>query len=92
MLAVQLGIKVESSIKGQNVAALQTPEELAREEAERERQMQESMQAEVVSQVMKRMESVMDGFDKKQKLEFDKITSSLNEKFKNQVRDTQGTI
>ena len=91
MLAIQLGIKVESQAKSSTVAAL-SPEELAKEEAERERQMQESMQVEIVSQVMRRLETTMDGFDKKQKFEFEKITNSLNDKFKNQVRSMQGSL
>ena len=41
---------------------------------------------------MRRLETTMDGFDKKQKFEFEKITNSLNDKFKNQVRSMQGSL
>ena len=60
-VAIQLGIKVEHRDKGQ--AVTQTPEELAAQEAEREKMLQESMQQEVVNVVLKKLQQQMDAFD-----------------------------
>ena len=46
----------------------QTPEELAAQEVEREKMLQESMQAEVIGTVMKKLEAMMDGLDGRQKI------------------------
>ena len=53
-MALQLGIKLDDK-NAQAGAQEQTPEELAAQEAEREKILQESMQAEVIDIVMNKL-------------------------------------
>ena len=54
-MALELGIKLEGKRQGSKETT-QTPEEIAAQEAEREKMLQESMQAEVIGTVMKKLE------------------------------------
>lgn len=58
---MNLGLKVDR--KDPATGGLQSPEELAAQEAERERMLQESMQQEVVNIVLYKLEKTMDGFE-----------------------------
>lgn len=59
-LAAAAGVKIEGQKdSGMNV---QTPEELAAQEAEREKMLQESMQTEVVGICIQKLQHIMDGF------------------------------
>ena len=62
----------------------QTPEELAEQEAERERVLQESMQAEVINSVMKRVEGNLSKYDENMKDQIGTIRNELNTNFKRQ--------
>lgn len=62
----------------------QTPEELAEQEAERERVLQESMQAEVINSVMKRVEGNLSKYDENMKDQIGSIREELNTNFKRQ--------
>lgn len=61
-LAFQLGIKIDKKDKHISQSA-QTPEELAAQEAEREKMLQESMQAEMVATVVNKLSEQMNDFD-----------------------------
>lgn len=79
-VAIKLGIKVEHKSAAMSMKH-QTPEELAAEEAEREKMLQQSMQAEVVNIVLERLDTTMKGFDKKIKLNIGDIQTQLKKKF-----------
>lgn len=57
---------------------MQTPEELAAQEAERERMLQESMQQEVVNIVLRHLEKSMDNFDERQRKLMREIEKGLH--------------
>lgn len=58
---------------GPNLADQQTPEELAAQEAERERLLQESMQAEVINSVMRRIDGNLSKYDDRMKESIESI-------------------
>ena len=71
---------------------MQTPEELAAQEAERERMLQESMQQEVVNIVLRHLEKQMDEFSARQKKLMNEIEKSLQVKFKKSEQALGSTI
>ena len=64
-----------------------TPEQLAAQEAEREKMLQESMQAEVVKNVMKELEKIMDNFENRNKIAFTSMQDKLDKR-----NDTQENV
>ena len=62
-------------------ATFQSPEELAEEEAARERAMQEQMQAVVVDSVMLRIEGNMKAYDQRVQETIETMVKSLNTRF-----------
>ena len=66
---------------GPNIADQLTPEELAAQEAERERLLQESMQAEVINSVMRRIEGNLSKYDERMKESIQTIQLDLESRF-----------
>ena len=71
MFAASMGITPGE--KGPKNIDTKSPEELAAQEAERERLLQESMQAEVINSVMRRMEGNLSKYDERMKESIDSI-------------------
>ena len=64
--AIELGIKYDGRKGGGDAKKIQTPEELAAQEAERDKILQDSMQADTCNLVMKKMAVVMTEFEESQ--------------------------
>lgn len=69
-----------------------SPEELAAQEAERERLLQESMQAEVINSVMRRIEGNLSKYDDRMKDSIDAIQQDLNTRFSQQENNISVSI
>ena len=82
----------EEMVTGGNDITQQTPEEMAAQEAERERILQESRQAEVINSVMRRIEGNLqeDGNKMTESLEVIKI--DLNQRFADQQTSIAASI
>ena len=89
-MAQQLGVRVDRKEPGSE--KMQTPEELAAQEAERERMLQESMQQEVVNIVLRHLDKSMDDFDDRQKKLMKEIEKGLQSKFKQSEQALGSTI
>ena len=64
--AIELGIKVDNHKAKKTGKDIQTPEELAAQEAERDKVLQDSMQADTCNLVLKKLKVVMNEFEEVQ--------------------------
>ena len=77
--AHSMGINIEEKFgSGSNATS---PEELAAQEAERERVLQESMQAEVINSVMRRLETDLKKNEVRMKESISVINEDLGKRF-----------
>ena len=91
VFAQQMGIKVGDIEAGPDLSQ-QTPEELAAQEAERDRILQENMQSEVINAVMRRVEGNMGKYDERMAESLDTIKKELNSKFSSQEQNMSSNI
>ena len=85
-----MGINIEEKFGKDSNAT--SPEELAAQEAERERLLQESMQAEVINSVMRRLETDLKKNEDRMKESINVINEDLGKRFQLQESNISSSI